>query len=43
METVKKMLLEIDKDIICHTLQGKADQTQNPWAEKICRCNPQNR
>lgn len=22
-------------------ITGKADQTQNPWAEKICRCNPQ--
>ena len=41
MEDSEENVLEIDKDIICHTLQGKPIKTQNPWAEKICRCNPQ--
>lgn len=41
MEDSEENVLEIDKDIICHTLQGKPIKPKTLGQKKICRCNPQ--
>ena len=33
-------IVEIDKDLICHTLQGKPIKPEDSWPEKVCGCNP---
>ena len=40
MEDSEENVLEIDKDIICHTLQGKPIKPKTLGQKKIRRCNP---
>ena len=41
MEKKEGALLEIDSDLICHTISGKAINAQDPGTESLCGCDPQ--
>ena len=40
MEDSAEDILTIDKDLICHTLQGKPIKPKDARTEEICGCDP---
>lgn len=38
-EDQEEAMVEMDRELICHTLQRKTDQTEDAGTEALCRCH----
>ena len=39
-EAKESAIVEIDKDCICHTINGKPVKPKDAWTEELCGCHP---